>query len=117
MAHARDEAKRLVGAYQSHTGRTIQQNQQMADEILKLRQDKTHGLEKIALMEHQIKLLKEQLNLSKNRTLDLEKELLSFQINEGDSNYDVKMESCQLQRMCVDFHSRAMKAEEKLAQA
>lgn len=83
----------------------------MAAQVTRLEQVQALWKDKMNYMERKIESLNQQVELHKTRGRDLEKQLLSFQVNEGDSDYSAKQETMQLQRMCVDFHERAREAE------
>ena len=60
------------------------------------------------------KSLQGQLDFQRARTEDMSKQLLNFQIQEGDSDYDVKQENGQLQAMVAHWIQHARTLEAKL---
>ena len=72
--------------------------------------------EQIQLMKLNAKSLQGQLDFQRARTEDMSKQLLNFQIQEGDSDYDVKQENGQLQAMVAHWIQHARTLEAKLGE-
>ena len=70
--------------------------------------------EQIKLVESRANTLQAQLDFHKRRADEMRDQLTSFQVNEGDSNYDIKQENDQLKTMLSHWVQRAKALESQI---
>ena len=88
---------KMVNAWKSQCGRFQSQNLTKAEEIEKHEQLQQRFHQQIELMKSQANSLQAQLDHQRQRAEMLNTQLTSHQIQEGDEDYDIKIENCQLQ--------------------
>jgi len=79
-----------------------------------LRMTKKDFGDQIELMESRAKGLQAQLDFHKRRADEYRDKLTSFEVNEGDSNYDIKVENDQLKAMLSHWVQRAKALEKQV---
>ena len=70
--------------------------------------------DQIELIESRAKGLQAQLDFHKRRADEYRDKLTSFEVNEGDSNYDIKVENDQLKAMLSHWVQRAKALEKQV---
>jgi chromosome segregation ATPase len=109
-----EKSNSLIDAYKSHVGRQMERQARTEECYEALRSTKKDFGDQIGIMESRAKTLQSLIDFLKRRADEMREKLTSFEVNEGDSNYDIKQENDQLKAMLSHWVQRAKALEKQV---
>ena len=109
-----EKSNSLIDAYKSHVGRQMERHASTEECYNALKSTQKDFGEQIGIMESRAKTLQALIDFHKRRADEMREKLTSFEVNEGDSNYDIKQENDQLKAMLSHWVQRAKALEKQV---